>query len=214
MQYLQRAAIKVRVADGIISGFISAKKDQPQLVLAAGDAARFTSGEMLEARKRVNAVKDIPFIILDPQNEERLECFRMGCDDFIHIPFDETEVFLRICSLLRRYGGNSGGLRGSFSEINSFDLIQLLITARRTGVLTIELDKDKILLYFKDGQVFHAESRNTNGEGAFVEAMRFSNKNKEATFVFSVDVPSSVPTTVEKRTDHLLLSCAQAMDES
>ena len=65
-----------------------------------------------EARRRLS---DAPLIFLTARSltEDRIEGFRLGCDDYVTKPFSMEELVLRIEAVLRRAGtGQGGGVEG------------------------------------------------------------------------------------------------------
>jgi DNA-binding response OmpR family regulator len=59
------------------------------------------------AREIRRAAPDIPLIFLTAKSltEDKIEGFRIGCDDYITKPFSIEELLLRIRAVLRRAGG-------------------------------------------------------------------------------------------------------------
>ncbi len=55
--------------------------------------------------------QEIPIIFLTAKSltEDRIEGFKIGCDDYLTKPFSMEELFLRIKAVLRRSVGDAGG---------------------------------------------------------------------------------------------------------
>ena len=63
------------------------------------------------ARQARQMVPDIPLIFLTARSliEDKIEGFRMGCDDYLTKPFSMDELLLRIDAVLRRVGSQIDG---------------------------------------------------------------------------------------------------------
>src|SRR5262249_20826840 len=151
---------------------------------------------LLEIKRSEPALNDIGVAIIGAHGESKLDCFKLGCDEFITLPVDESEIFFRISALLRRIGGK--GVRGSFKEISVMDLIQMLLGAQRSGRLAVEFRTGSGAMFFKEGQVFHATLGKSQGESAFLAILRASQKG--GSFAFSVEDCGAVHKTIDKRT--------------
>jgi CheY-like chemotaxis protein len=165
--------------------------------------------DLLEIRKSEDSLRNTATLILAQTAKDKLECFKLGCDDFVPLPADDTELFFRICSLLRRSA--TKGVRGNFGEIGILDLVQMLVAAHRDGVLSIEGSDSAGSLYFSEGHVVHASFGKETGEEAFLSILRAA--QKAGTFIFLSENTSQVKKTIDKRTDHLLLGFANQLDE-
>jgi DNA-binding response OmpR family regulator len=66
--------------------------------------------------------KDIPLIFLTAKSlrEDKIEGFRIGCDDYVTKPFSVEELLLRIQAVLRRAGGGSAEDARTSFEIGSY----------------------------------------------------------------------------------------------
>ena len=206
---LRRAGIEVFEAECVPSALERARSERPDILVAAEHFSGLDIIDLLEIKRSEHSLSEIGTVVVSPSKERKLECFRLGCDDFITLPADDAELFFRICALLRRIG--SKGVRGQFQDISIMDLVQMLAAARRTGRLAVECGQNGGALYFGEGQVCHATFGSDVGEEAFLQILRASQKG--GSFVFAVEEIKHVETTIEKRTDHLLLGLANALDE-
>lgn len=53
---------------------------------------------------------------------------------------------------------------GSPREVAPFEVVQLIATGRKTGVLTVTGAGDRVSLYLRSGQICHATSGDLQGE--------------------------------------------------
>lgn len=208
-QNLRNAGIEVLESSCVASALETARSKNVDLLLATEQASGLDVIDLLEIRKSENSLHDLAIIIASRSGALKLECFRLGCDDFINLPADEAEIFFRICGLLRRSGGK--GVRGNFGDIGILDLVQMLVAARRDGVLSVEAAGKSGALYFHEGHVVHASLGTVEGEDAFLALLRASQKN--GTFIFLSESTAQMKKTIDKRTDHLLLGFANQLDE-
>lgn len=80
------------------------------------------------ARKVRESQNDIPLIFLTAKSlqEDKIEGFKIGCDDYITKPFSVEELLLRINAVLKRAG------KGTLAEArNSFEIGQYHFDSRR-----------------------------------------------------------------------------------
>lgn len=206
---LRRAGIDVQEASCIFSALEQIGSDRPDIVVSAEHFAGLDVLDLLELKRAEPKLADIGMVVVSPSRTRKLECFKLGCDDFITLPAEDAELFFRICALLRRLGNK--GVRGKFADISILDLVQMLIASRRDGRLSTDFSNGSGALYFKDGQVYHAELGREVGEEAFLAILRASQKG--GSFAFSVDDTLPAEKTIDKRTDHLLLGLANILDE-
>lgn len=208
-QTLKKVGMEVLEAPCVISGVEIAKRQTPDLLVSAEEFHGLDVIDLLECRKVDPTLAEIPILVISPGSRTKLDCFRLGCDDFITLPTDESEIFFRICAVLRRV--TSRGLNGQFSDVALVDLIQMLSSSKRNGVLEVEFSHTSGVLYFKEGQLCHAVVGNTEGEDALLEAIR--NSLRGGSFSFLVTETEDTQNTIQKRTDHLLLFLANVIDE-
>ncbi len=206
---LRRAGIEVLEAHCVPSALEAAREKRPDILVSAEHFSGLDIVDLLEIKGGEQALADIGTVVVSPSRERKLECFRLGCDDFITLPAEDAELFFRICALLRRLG--SKGVRGKFQDISILDLVQMLTAARRTGRLSVECREASGALFFHEGQVVHATFAKDIGEEAFLKILRAAHKG--GSFVFAAEEIQNVEKSIDKRTDHLLLGLANILDE-
>lgn len=206
---LRRAGIEVEELPCSVSALLSAAVNPPDLIVTTETPPGLDALELLELKREDGSLSDTAILVIGNSSRRKLECFRLGCDDFCSLPLDETELFFRICAILRRTAQK--GVRGSLHDISVIDLVQMLVAARRSGVLEIEAESARGFLYLREGQVIHASDGELVGEQAFLEILRRSVRGGE--FSFNVEDLGRIAPTIQKRTDHLLLGLANVLDE-
>lgn len=103
---------------------------------------------------------------------------------------------------------NQDGFEGAFSGLMLSDVIQLNGHNRFTGCISIEYDKHLGLIYFRDGEIIHAEDGNVSGEDAFYSIIfwpggKFQLQPKITTTSY----------TIRQSMNYLLLEAHRLMDE-
>lgn len=99
--------------------------------------------------------KQTPIIFLTAKSlrEDKLEGFRIGCDDYITKPFSMEELLLRINAVLRRTGDNND------SEQKVFTLGKYLFDSEKQ---VLSLNKKKISLTSKESELLKLLCFNRN----------------------------------------------------
>lgn len=75
-------------------------------------------------------------------------------------------------------------LKGSLKNFSLPDIVQLVGTTKRSGVLVVILGPEKGVLYFEDGRIVHASFRGAGGQ----EAVNRIFREREGSFQFLSDV--------------------------
>lgn len=102
--------------------------------------------------------------------------------------------------------------RGSIADIALADLLQLLITTRKTGALVLR-SRDMIgRIHLNKGQICHAtfdDAESVNALKVFYRLMRWS----DGTFELEPGNNDAVPPTISETNDYLLLEAMHQLDE-
>ncbi len=208
-QQLVSAGIEVVTADCVASALEQAHEGILDLVVCVERLKGLDVFDLLAIKSEQRDLSDIPVVVISTSGRRKLECFKLGCDDFIQLPVDEPELIFRICAVLRRT--MKSGLSGSFEHVTFVDLVQMLVAARRDGRLEIEAEEVAGTLYLSEGQVIHALCGKQDGEDAFLSLLRGT--RGAGFFVFTTEKFDEIEPTILKRTDHLLLGLASKIDE-
>lgn len=102
----------------------------------------------------------------------------------------------------------ASGFEGGVAGLGLSDLIQLNQANRFSGCFRLRHDDDVGLIFFRDGDVVHAEHAGKVGEEAFIDLLEWP----RGTF----DAEPNVVTarrTIQKRCEHLLLDAHRVLDE-
>lgn len=208
-QQLVAAGIEVVTSECVASALEQAHEGILDLIVCVEKIEGLDVFDMLMIKTEQRDLADIPVVVVSTSGRRKLECFKLGCDEFIQLPVDEPELIFRICAVLRRT--MKTGLSGSFEHVTFVDLVQMLVAARRDGRLEIEGEEITGSLFLKEGQVMHAVCGKQEGEDAFLTMLRGTRGS--GFFVFTNEIIEGIEPTILKRTDHLLLGLANKIDE-
>lgn len=101
-----------------------------------------------------------------------------------------------------------GGFEGAVGGMPLSDVVQLKAYNRFTGTLTVEYAGQTGIIYFRGGEIVHAEVGSLLGEQAFYLMIRWPGGK------FSVQNGVTAPTrTIENSVSYLLLEAHRLMDE-
>lgn len=100
------------------------------------------------------------------------------------------------------------GFEGAITGLRLADLIQLKANNRFTGCIWVEFGKRRGEIYFRDGEIFHAEKGELRGEEAFHRIMRWP--GGRFTVLSRV---GSTERTIERSWRFLLMESHRLMDE-
>lgn len=206
---LENSGFVVQREECLVAGIEAALGQAPDLIITWDRLPGLRASDFLDLRAETADLRAIPVMVVSANSRFKLDCFKRGCDDFVQLPVDDAELSFRACSLLRRNSGS--GLSGEFEQIGFVDLVQMLAAARVQGVLRIATEELRAKLFFADGQVVHAKDHLREGEEAFLGVLRAA-RSKGRFYFDSEDTAAFLP-TIHRRTDHILLSFANLLDE-
>lgn len=206
---LEQTGFSVRSTSCVLSALEEARFRHPDIILVAELLPGLDAFDLLELKRYEAEISGIPVVVMSSSTRNKLELLRAGCDDFMLIPLDEGELELRLRALLRRK--EPGGLSGTFAEVGLVELVQMLMAARSSGEMKIQISDQDALIYVDQGQVCHACYRHLEGEEAFLAILRDAQDG--GSFNFSSSNALAMHKTIQKRTDHLLLGLANILDE-
>ncbi|UCE26953.1 MAG: DUF4388 domain-containing protein [Candidatus Coatesbacteria bacterium] len=99
-------------------------------------------------------------------------------------------------------------LDGSLEDFPLTDVFQLILMGERSGMLEIERDRRRAVIYFEKGQAVHAELDNLSGEKAAYEVFDWD----EGKFAFQTDV-AAPDRTITLDCHNLVLEAVRRLDE-
>ncbi len=162
---MRDAGHEVFVADNGVKALSMALQIQPDLILSDVQMPimdGWTLVRMLRARPSLMHVP-VVFVTSLSSDEQRLQGYRLGVDDYIPKPFHEDELALRVQRVLTRaraYPRNVAGakaLRGSLAHVSLTTLLSFLEIERRTGILLLVRPDAVATLYLRDGAAIRVD---------------------------------------------------------
>ncbi len=163
--------------------------------------------DVIEAAQAEPEIAQIPIVMITAEREKQnvIDALRTGADNYIVKPFTQAVFRRKVGPFLKppeeeRTGRAAGSLVGNLSQTSPLEVVQLISMTRKTGVLTFESAAGEYRLYFRDGQIDHAEGEGREGE----EAIDAASGIDGGTFAFRTRLPEH-PTTVRRQTDVILL---------
>ena len=196
-------------AECIVEGLEKISQYSVSLILCAEKLPGLDAYSLLKIRSSIGTLIDTPVIVYGASTKNMSELYKAGCDDFLLTPLDYSELQLRVRAVIRRF--IKKGVRGDFGHIGILELIQLIISANRSGTMEIDSGSTVGVLGFREGQVFYSKSKSAEGEEAFKVLLEASSKG--GSFTFESGIMPEFDDNITKRTDHLLLSLANIIDE-
>ncbi len=105
--------------------------------------------------------------------------------------------------------GKADLIRGKLEEIGLGDVIQMLESARKTGVLRIRFTDREGQIFFHDGAMFHANFKDKTGQGAIIELFKLVGGD----FMFDPKLPPNPPETLRGSNTGIVLEALRIIDE-
>jgi DNA-binding NarL/FixJ family response regulator/CRP-like cAMP-binding protein len=107
-------------------------------------------------------------------------------------------------------GAPQSGVGGSLASMPFSDLVQMLHSTRKSGVLTLEEGDKKAGLVFEEGEVRHAWVESLSGEAAFNRVAAWT----KGLFYFRAGSRTTHPMTIRTGTLALLMEAMRLVDEA
>ncbi len=102
----------------------------------------------------------------------------------------------------------SNGFNGTVTNISLPDLIQLLCIGRNSCRMKIRTGTHKGLVYFRDGEIVHAETGDLEGEEAFYQILSWE------VGVFEGDSVATQKETIHENWDFLLMESVRRREKT
>ncbi len=161
---LRRDGFQVSVAHSGVDGLKTARRESPDLIILDIIMPGMDGYEVCREIRRDPLLSDVPVLFLTAKgkDEDKIEGFRVGADDYLTKPFNIDELVLRSKAILRRNQPvlQEKATRSRMLEVGALKLdcrtFEVTTPTKRILLTPIQFD----LLYFlmsHSGEVFSAE---------------------------------------------------------
>jgi two-component system phosphate regulon response regulator PhoB len=124
--HLARESYRVRTVGDGMEAIAAVSAEPPHLIILDWMLPGISGMEVLRQIRQRPDLSDLPVILLTARKEEedRLEGFRVGADDYVSKPFSPQELVLRVGAVLRRSpeSGGAAGRGGRMLRVGSVTL--------------------------------------------------------------------------------------------
>jgi CheY-like chemotaxis protein len=139
--------------------------------------------------------------------EVHKEAARKGSYYYLEKPFEISDIRALILKALQEE--RRGGFVGQVVDLQLVDIIQMGCLGRFTMSLTVSQGNEEGLIYFKHGEIIHAEVGDLEGKEAFLTMLEWN----EGSFNSQMGI-SPPKETITDRWEHLLLEGTRRRDEA
>jgi CheY-like chemotaxis protein len=209
----------VTTATDAADALLKAVDDPPDLLVSDYRMPGMDGRQLVEKLRSRPKTAGASVILLATKSDitEKLSAQEQTVDDFVEKPFFLKEATQRIKRVIDKIAlekmaknvASDGVLRGSLSQMNVIDLVQSLEMGRKSCALTLVNKEENCELYFREGQVTHAQYGPLTGDKAVFKVLRWTEGNFQVNF----DGKTSQQTTT-LNTQGLLMEGLRLLDEA
>ncbi|HZP63765.1 MAG TPA: response regulator [Terriglobales bacterium] len=209
----------VNTASDGADALLKAVEDPPDLLISDYRMPGMDGRQLVEKLRSRPKTAGTSVILLATKSDisEKLSGQEPAVDDFVEKPFFLKEATQRIKRVidkisLEKMAKNSasdGVLRGSLSQMNVIDLVQSLEMGRKSCGLTFTNKDETCEVYFREGQVTHAQYGALTGDQAVFKVLRWTDGNFQLNFEGKTNKQ-----TTTLNTQGLLMEGLRLLDES
>lgn len=162
---MREVGFEVVTADNGVHALQTAMQLEPDLILSDVQMPVMDGWQLVRMLRARPTLASIPVVFVTSlaSDEQRLQGYRLGVDDYIAKPFDEDELALRAQRVLTRsraYPRNttaSKALRGSLSHVSLATLLSFCDVESRTGMLLLVRSEAIATVYLREGTVVRVD---------------------------------------------------------
>jgi len=209
----------VSTASDAADALLKAVEDPPDLLVADYRMPGMDGRQLVEKLKSRPKTAAASVILLATRADitEKLSAQEPAIDDFVEKPFFLREATQRLKRIIDKIAlekmaktsASDGVLRGSISQMNVIDLVQSLEMGRKSCALTLTNKAETCAMYFKEGQVTHAQYGALLGDQAVFQVLRWTDGN------FQIDFEGkTTKQTITLNTQGLLMEGLRLLDEA
>jgi len=187
MARMKEQGFRVMLARDTDTAINTLKNNKVDLVLSEVETRPIQGVALCKAIKDNSALSNVLFVFLsenDDQPEIVQRCFDAGADDFFTAPLKADLIVAKLRRLLstgRKSQAQeaaagptkSSTVSGSLSQVSLPDILQLLTSSRKKGLLLIRSSDGEGRIYIADGTVIDATFGKLEGVSAFNQLVRW-----------------------------------------
>lgn len=144
----------------------------PDLVVADLNLAEIGGLELLEELRAFDPNAKVILTTISASKEIVTRAFRMGALDILEKPLDIEFLTNKIQELVRR---EDRALEGNLKMMSLASIVQINCEERNQAQLILNYQGQSGAIYFKDGEMVHAEAGAKTGEEAVYELLEWEN---------------------------------------
>lgn len=136
----------------------------PDLILTSADMPVMDGLSFVKMLTTHPRLARVPVVVTseDSSDIRRLEAYRLGVRDYVHKPFTEEELVIRLHRLALARPAEAANeramLRGHLGEISVATLLSLLEFERKSGILSVLHDAEIARLFVSSGRIVKVET--------------------------------------------------------
>ena len=210
---------RVTTAGDGADALLKAVDDAPDLVVSDFRMTGMDGRQLVDKLKSRSTTSGIFVVLMATKADisEKLATQDHPADDFVEKPFFLREATHRIKRLIDKIAleqmaktvSGDGIVRGNLSQMNVIDLVQSLEMGRKSCRLTLTNENERCEMFFREGQVVHAEYGPLRGDAAAFKVLTWTGGN------FQIDFEGKTKQqTTTLNTQGLLMEGLRRLDES
>ncbi len=132
----------------------------PDIIVVAAEMPVMDGWTLVKTMAANPTVNEVPVMLTsdDASDMTRLQAYRLGVKDFVHKPFTDEEIVIRLRRLAMSVHEPSGAmLRGGIGDISIGTLLSLLEFERKSGILVVLRDLEAARLFLAQGRIVKVE---------------------------------------------------------
>jgi CheY-like chemotaxis protein/predicted regulator of Ras-like GTPase activity (Roadblock/LC7/MglB family) len=182
------------------------KRTHPDLVIADVDIAELSGLELLQQLRSFDPKAKMVLTTSLASKELVTNAFRMGALDILEKPLDVEFLTNKIRELLSR---EDRALEGDLRMMSLASIIQINCEERNQAQLILNFQGREGVIFFKDGEMIHAEAGGLTGEEAVYALLGW----EDGSFQLKMGMEPSLR-TIEKPWSGVLLEGMRRIDEA
>ncbi len=164
---LVQASFEVSSAANGAEAYARCRDEVPDILVATERMPVMDGWTLIRMLQGNARLTNIPVVLLseDGSDMTRLQAYRLGVRDFVHKPFTDEELVIRLrrITVASTRPTEAAGLFGDLGEISLATLLSLLEFERKSGILVMLRDDQAARLFVADGVVVKLEGPGDKG---------------------------------------------------